>query len=544
MPRRSARLVAEPAATFDIQFPPAPGSDVHGILHEFAHAPPPAIDALWMRGVEYANCALTDDSQIEALRALVSIAHASLNKPTTSVPDSLFHFANRVHDIIFDVSPSASPSSLALQMEIVGLCETWVLQKRNRYEDLVPQMVSLLVVRVLAESAREQDVERLARIAGSMHVIDFQDEHSSPFLRLLLHCALRSLVLSSALGRRLIAEHIFAIGPSMIASLTSAVKAKVSTYDTPECAHFGEVYARGWLCAPTAECRAKIEEGLQEFMLMLLSVTSAQPAQLGAALAHLLSGAHRKAHAHRSDDGDAGQEALGGDLGARILQLWEPIFPRALKAAAPESREHATAVFIHLFSRQQLQHFARRFGVRTTLTSSAIATRLARMRDDEKENVQLSQRSALPAGSPERRLCVVCLEQPRAVRYRPCGHGVLCGLCAIRHIGSEAGALQCVICRSDVSQLEWKGARELSMPSAGMRTDGRCEPACGEIYDGTRRFLLARAADEDSELAAEAARVLAELGESGEAEELDWFDEDDPLREAEERANAMIHAER
>ena len=94
------------------------------------------------------------------------------------------------------------------------------------------------------------------------------------------------------------------------------------------------------------------------------------------------------------------------------------------------------------------------------------------------------------------------------------------------------------MCRAEVSQLEWTSGGS-AWAVAGMPTNGRCEPTRGEVYDGMRPFLRARAAGDEPEIAAEASRVLASLGARGALEDLDWLEERNPLQHAEERANEI-----
>lgn len=114
-------------------------------------------------------------------------------------------------------------------------------------------------------------------------------------------------------------------------------------------------------------------------------------------------------------------------------------------------------------------------------------------------------------------LCIACQDQPRAVRCRPCGHGVLCGLCTVKHIGSTVGdgsaPYRCVICRESVGMVEWQGSAKRRRSSIGFPTAVKqSEPPRGEVL-GVVAFLRARAKDlRDAPLADEAARVLRAKG--------------------------------
>ena len=116
--------------------------------------------------------------------------------------------------------------------------------------------------------------------------------------------------------------------------------------------------------------------------------------------------------------------------------------------------------------------------------------------------------------SPETagQLCIACQDQPRAVRCRPCGHGVMCAVCTVKHIGSTVGdgtaPYRCVICRDNVGMLEYHHGCQTAVPTAVKES----EPPVGEVL-GVVAFLRARAQDEtDQEIAAAAAAVLQAAG--------------------------------
>ena len=50
--------------------------------------------------------------------------------------------------------------------------------------------------------------------------------------------------------------------------------------------------------------------------------------------------------------------------------------------------------------------------------------------------------------------CAVCIERPRTVRFRPCGHAVCCDLCTIKACEPSQRRLKCPTCREAVVQLE------------------------------------------------------------------------------------------
>ena len=65
---------------------------------------------------------------------------------------------------------------------------------------------------------------------------------------------------------------------------------------------------------------------------------------------------------------------------------------------------------------------------------------------------QATQICAIRMGVEEN--CAVCMERPRKMRFRPCGHAVCCELCTIRACEPMEQCLKCPTCRVLVEQLE------------------------------------------------------------------------------------------
>ena len=84
---------------------------------------------------------------LETLVAIARIARACVGPKITTPPSpELLELALGLHDIIFDLQDSRAS---VLQNAIVQLCEAWWLGERAGREDLVPQAISYLLVRVL-----------------------------------------------------------------------------------------------------------------------------------------------------------------------------------------------------------------------------------------------------------------------------------------------------------------------------------------------------------------------------------------------------------
>ena len=96
--------------------------------------------------------------------------------------------------------------------------------------------------------------------------------------------------------------------------------------------------------------------------------------------------------------------------------------------------------------------------------------------------------------------CDVCMERPRTIRYRPCGHAVCCELCTIKACSASQQRLICPTCRETVAQLELvpnRGQRmkcfqtdaqpgALSYKGVQVFLQAMCDSAVQEVADAAR----------------------------------------------------------
>ena len=241
---------------------------------------------------------------------------------------------HELHDIIFDLT---DPRASQLQAAIVDLCEDWYLSERAGRDDLVPQTVSYMLVRALHDLATSADVKRLYAFRSSLTVLDYADESVGPLKRLLLHCAIRPLVLRCAEGRKLVA-YFFSLHPPLVAELHRAIKAQVPACRKSQREAYGEVYFRAWRHASTlgGPGLVAIEEGcLQDLMFHGLHAASTA---MAAAVRQVLAFTNEQKRQRGVD--------------AMLLRLWEPILWRALQCANPHVRKNAATLFVEAFPLQ------------------------------------------------------------------------------------------------------------------------------------------------------------------------------------------------
>ena len=282
-------------------------------------APPPVDDA-------------AVGAALEALQAVTILARASLSDADRETPTELLEVAIELHDIIFDLK---DPRADVLQDAIVDLCEAWWLGGRDGRDELMPQTISYLLVRALHANAGAADVKRLYVLRSALTVLDYSDESTAHFKRLLLHCVIRPLVLRVAEGRKLLA-YLFTLHEPFVADLHRAVKSQIPSCRKSQRAAYGEVYLRAWKASPGGAWTQRIEEGcVQDLMWHALHAASSS---MASAVRQVLAPLH-----------DAKRQR---GVDAMLLKLWEPILWRALKCANPHVRKNAATLFVEAFPLQ------------------------------------------------------------------------------------------------------------------------------------------------------------------------------------------------
>ena len=163
------------------------------------------------------------ETALDTLSAIALLARSSILDKDREVPEILLDIVVELHDIIFDL---CDPRAMALQSSIVELCEVWWLGERDGRDDLVPQTVSYMLVRVLHNLASTADVKRLYAFRSALQVLDYGDESVRPLQRLLLHAAIQPLVLRCPEGRKLVA-YFFSLHAPFVAELHRSIKSQV-----------------------------------------------------------------------------------------------------------------------------------------------------------------------------------------------------------------------------------------------------------------------------------------------------------------------------
>ena len=119
--------------------------------------------------------------------------------------------------------------------------------------------------------------------------------------------------------------------------------------------------------------------------------------------------------------------------------------------------------------------------------------------------------------------CKICMDRPRTVRNRDCGHTACCELCTIETMEPGQRRLRCPICRINVLQLEMRSADAVASGPpivTKMRTFDPQAQAGARVFESLEAFLQAMLDSEAPGVAEKAAGVLSRWGEvEGEEEE-------------------------
>ena len=279
------------------------------------------------------------EAALYMLRAVVLLARATIVDKDREAPEVLLDVAVALHDIVFDLpscraSDAIFQSAMELQGAVVELCEVWWLDNRDGGAELVPQAISYMGVRVLHELASTADVKRLYTFRSALQVLDYADESVRPLKRLLLHVAIKPLVLRVSEGRKLVA-HIFSLHAPFVAELHRAIKTQIPTCRKAQRVAYGEVYFRAWRNASDDSLELLERDCLQDLMYHAVHASSTS---MASALRQVL--------------GYATEQKRQRGVDGMLLRLWEPILWRALKAANPLVRRNAATLFFEAFPLQ------------------------------------------------------------------------------------------------------------------------------------------------------------------------------------------------
>jgi condensin-2 complex subunit G2 len=298
------------------------------------------------------------------------IASQETTGAVLSVIGELFDVAQRLHDITFTLN-SCGPDAIEPQSTIIRLCETWWLANVSNKEQLVVQVLPLIVVGAVDDSAIA-NVKRLYQMRHALEMIDFGDPTSDSLRELLHQVAKSPMCLKQPEGRKFL-SYLFQIDDILMTETHKAIRIQIPEAKKSIQDAYAEIYFRAWKQAPTDESRERIEsEILKDVMYAAIHVEDSNMAKT---LLVVLNEFHK-------NQKNPNVEGL-------LNRLYAPILWRSLSATNALVRVHATQVLAEVFPLDDASH---------TQTKQAIkrgCTALQDLLQDGDDRVRLAASQAM-----------------------------------------------------------------------------------------------------------------------------------------------------
>lgn len=266
------------------------------------------------------------DTASQVLLAVTIVSKLVFDETAASPPAALLHAAVVLHDSAL----LAAAEYPALQEEVAKLCVDWWQTELPGREQLTTQTVPYLLVAAL-QSGTAATVKRCHAVRTALELFDFEDPSIGDLKRLLLRAAFAPSFLRASEGRRFLA-FLFTLEPAFARELAAIVRNQIPAGRKSVLDAYGEVLYRAWAGAQGA-CLLEVQQGCIQG-LMEAAILASTPA-MAVALRRVLGGLHCQKH-------QPGVDAL-------LLQLYEPILFRGMKAANADVRRNAFQLFVEAF---------------------------------------------------------------------------------------------------------------------------------------------------------------------------------------------------
>ena len=276
----------------------------------------------------------------------------SNGKRIYDILEEVWKITECLHKSLFDLN-SCGVEGISVQRTIALLCETyWNGQFADRAE-IVTQLIPLLVLRTLDGNATKADVKRLWNMRKTLFLLDFEEESISYLRSLLLRTVSSPLYIKSTEGRRMI-SFLFQLDASLVKDLHQSIRAQIPMAKGSTLQVYGEIYFRAWKestlsseepdaaddddddedSSTTANViQTAIEENVLQD-LMFASIHVASP-HMATSLRTILEPLHSQKKSPEVDQ--------------LLFRMYNPILWRALSAANPLVRVHASSILAKTF---------------------------------------------------------------------------------------------------------------------------------------------------------------------------------------------------
>lgn len=210
-------------------------------------------------------CAFLVDAYLDGLlrrQRKGAAAASSSNHKRVEVIDEVFEVAEMLHDLLFPLQ-NCGKEGMATQSAIFSMCENWWHGNFEDKELFVTQLIPLLLVKSLEDTAQKNDVKRLCSIRDAIDLLDFECESITTLKNHLLRTVANPLFLQSTEGRKFI-THLFHVDASLVAELHKAIKVQLFEAKKSILNAYGEIYYNAWKQSVDKKNEDEEEEELGE----------------------------------------------------------------------------------------------------------------------------------------------------------------------------------------------------------------------------------------------------------------------------------------
>ena len=193
-------------------------------------------------------CAYLVDAYLDGLIKRQKKGNSSSNNNNArrvEVIDEVFEVAEMLHDTLFPLQHCCGKEGKLTQSAIFTMCESWWHGNFEDRELFVTQLIPLLLVKSLEDTAQKNDVKRLYSIRDAINLLDFECESILTLKNHLLRTVANPLFLQSVEGRKFI-THLFLVDVALVTDLHKAIKVQLFEAKRSILNAYGEIYFNAW----------------------------------------------------------------------------------------------------------------------------------------------------------------------------------------------------------------------------------------------------------------------------------------------------------
>eukprot|EP00984_Skeletonema_dohrnii_P010337 scaffold4024_cov123-Skeletonema_dohrnii-CCMP3373.AAC.2 len=233
-----------------------PDEDDNGDIIVDAHAAS-TLSVMYLR-----ICAFLVDAYLDGLLKRQRKGNNNNNNRRVEVIDEVFEVAEMLHDLLFPLQ-NCGKEGMATQSAIFCMCENWWHGNFDDKELFVTQLIPLLLVKSLEDTAQKNDVKRLYSIRDAIDLLDFECDSITTLKNHLLRTVANPLFLQSTEGKKFI-THLFHVDASLVGELHKAIKVQLFEAKRSILNAYGEIYYNAWKQSVDKKEEEEDEEGQGE----------------------------------------------------------------------------------------------------------------------------------------------------------------------------------------------------------------------------------------------------------------------------------------